>query len=61
MKSLERFSLAMAILAGILLLSESATAQVGIGTASPDSSAMLDVFSTERGMLVPRMIQNHSR
>ena len=28
---------------------------VGIGTSSPDGSAMLDVKSTDKGMLVPRM------
>lgn len=32
-----------------------ATAQMGIGTASPDSSAMLDVFSTKKGFLPPRL------
>jgi len=30
-------------------------AQVGIGTLSPDASAMLEVNSTEKGMLAPRM------
>jgi hypothetical protein len=30
-------------------------AQVGIGTTTPDQSAALDVQSTEKGMLVPRM------
>lgn len=30
-------------------------AQVGIGTASPDSSAMLEVQSTTKGFLMPRM------
>lgn len=29
--------------------------QTGIGTASPDASAMLDVTSTTRGLLPPRM------
>jgi hypothetical protein len=28
---------------------------VGIGTTSPDSSAILDVSSTTKGMLMPRM------
>jgi len=32
-----------------------AVAQVGIGTLSPDGSAMLEVNSTEKGMLAPRM------
>jgi len=30
-------------------------AQVGIGTSTPDASAKLDVSSTEKGFLVPRM------
>ena len=30
-------------------------AQVGIGTTSPDASSMLDIQSTTKGMLIPRM------
>jgi hypothetical protein len=30
-------------------------AQVGIGTISPDASSMLDISSTNSGVLVPRM------
>ena len=41
----------------ILLLSASANAQVGIGTVSPNASSVLDVSSTTKGMLVPRMTQ----
>jgi uncharacterized protein (TIGR02145 family) len=33
-------------------------AQVGIGTTSPDASALLDVNSTTKGLLVPRMTQS---
>lgn len=32
-------------------------AQVGIGTSTPDASALLDVSSTTKGLLVPRMTQ----
>lgn len=32
-------------------------AQVGIGTTSPDSSAVLDIYSTNRGFLPPRMTE----
>jgi hypothetical protein len=32
-----------------------ATAQVGIGTTNPSASSMLDVTSTTKGLLVPRM------
>ncbi len=30
-------------------------AQVGIGTSSPDASAALDISSTDKGLLIPRM------
>lgn len=32
-----------------------ATGQTGLGTASPNASAMLDITSTTRGFLPPRM------
>ena len=38
-----------------LLLTLNTNAQVGIGTASPDASAALDITSTTRGLLFPRM------
>jgi len=38
-----------------LILSAGAYAQVGIGTNSPDSSAVLDITSTSGGLLLPRM------
>ena len=30
-------------------------AQIGIGTTSPDASAVLDMTSTTQGVLIPRM------
>lgn len=40
----------------ILLQSEvNAQANVGIGTSSPNATAMLDITSTNKGMLVPRV------
>ena len=42
-------------LATILMISMTATAQVGIGTNTPDASAKLDVSSTSKGFLPPRM------
>ena len=33
----------------------SANAQVGVGTQTPDASAQLDITSTTKGLLVPRM------
>lgn len=40
---------------GLLAISFIATAQVGVGTASPDASAALEVVSTDKGFLIPRM------
>mgnify|MGYP007096446640 CR=1 FL=1 len=42
------------LLAG-LLFSMQVIAQTGIGTTTPDASAKLDVFSTTKGFLPPRM------
>lgn len=39
----------------LFLLSTNIYAQVGIGTLEPDASSMLDIRSTEKGMLAPRM------
>jgi len=44
--------------AGAFLLFSTATfaqSAVGIGTASPNASAMLDVTSNNKGFLAPRM------
>jgi len=41
----------IALLAVVIINAQS----VGIGTNSPGSSAMLDVSSTTKGLLVPRM------
>lgn len=49
MKSISRIFLILCFPA--LMLSQS----VGIGTQSPDSSALVDMSSTTKGMLVPRM------
>ena len=38
-----------------LLLTAPAISQVGIGTTSPDSDAVLDVTSSDKGALLPRM------
>lgn len=45
----------LSILALSLLTGFTPKAQVGINTTTPDSSAALDVVSTTRGMLVPRL------
>src|SRR5690606_28363907 len=39
----------------ILLFSLSGTAQVGIGTTTPAGGSILDVTSTDKGLLVPRV------
>ncbi len=38
-----------------LYLLETAFAQVGVGTTSPDVSSMLEVNSTDKGVLIPRI------
>lgn len=42
----------------ITFISYSIYAQVGIGTTSPDSSSILDVYSSNKGMLLPRVKLN---
>lgn len=39
----------------LLFTTASGIAQVGIGTATPDTSAMLDVTSNDKGVLIPRL------
>lgn len=41
-----------------LLFSGIANAQIGIGTVTPDASALLDLSSTNKGFLLPRMTTN---
>jgi uncharacterized protein (TIGR02145 family) len=43
------------LLFGMLILATTALAQVGIGTTTPNASAMLDVYSVDKGLLIPRM------
>jgi len=38
-----------------LLISACTYAQVGVGTTTPDASSMIDISSTNKGMLAPRM------
>jgi hypothetical protein len=38
-----------------LLISEASNAQVGIGTTNPEISSMLDIQSTDKGFLMPRL------
>ncbi|MDP2060971.1 MAG: hypothetical protein U1C58_10295 [Flavobacteriaceae bacterium] len=38
-----------------VFLSYGMRAQVGIGTVSPNTSSMLDITSTDKGLLIPRM------
>jgi len=41
----------------LILVSFISTAQVGIGTTTPDASASLEISSTTAGVLIPRMTQ----
>lgn len=43
------------ILSALMLLSSTVYSQVGIGTTTPDPSAVLDLNSTNKGFLPPRM------
>jgi hypothetical protein len=43
------------LLAFFLILTGIAKAQIGIGTTSPDNSSLLDLSSTTKGFLLPRM------
>ncbi|MFD2914609.1 hypothetical protein [Psychroserpens luteus] len=54
MKNL-KLQLTILTLAIFTCFSHNAIAQVGIGTITPDASAMLDLTSTDKGMLAPRM------
>ena len=40
-----------------LIYSNNILAQIGIGTNTPNSSAMLDITSTTKGLLIPRMTE----
>ena len=44
------------VLISFISLGINSNAQVGIGTILPDDSSMLDVQSTTKGMLIPRML-----
>lgn len=43
------------IFAGLLFLQITTQAQVGIGTTTPEESAKLEIKSTSKGLLIPRM------
>lgn len=43
------------ILVFLLLYSTCLWSQVGVGTSTPDSSSILDIRSTEKGVLLPRL------
>lgn len=49
------FIIRICIILIIILSSESLFAQTGIGTTTPDASALLDISSTTKGFLAPRM------
>lgn len=50
MKNTNRFILSL-----ILLITGITNAQVGLGTSVPDKSSLLDLSSTKKGLLIPRM------
>ena len=56
---MRKFIIVLSILATVKLQAQN----VGIGTSSPASSAQLDISSTTRGLLPPRMtaVQRNSK
>src|SRR2546423_150243 len=58
-KNIFAFLLAIAITASVFQLEAQNTfptsGAAGIGTATPDASSLLDVISTSKGILIPRM------
>lgn len=50
MKNSNRFILSL-----ILLITGVTNAQIGLGTSVPDKSSLLDLSSTKKGLLIPRM------
>ena len=40
-----------------VLLTATTYAQVGVGTTTPDASSALDITSTTKGLLIPRMTE----
>ena len=44
-------------LLAVVLLTATTYAQVGVGTATPDASSALDITSTTKGLLIPRMTE----
>jgi hypothetical protein len=53
--TLLKSTLPVLILIFMMLITATLSAQVGIGTVTPEPSSMLDVSSTTQGMLAPRM------
>ncbi|WP_146010855.1 hypothetical protein [Siphonobacter sp. BAB-5405] len=53
-----RITTASLFLIGFTSIQVQAQNNMGIGTASPDASAVLDVVSTNKGVLVPRMLDS---
>jgi hypothetical protein len=44
-------------LLAVVLLTATTYAQVGVGTTTPDASSALDITSTTKGLLIPRMTE----
>lgn len=51
------FTSALLFTAAILLHTNEASAQVGVGTTTPHASAMMEINATGKGLLIPRMNQ----
>ncbi|RXP44459.1 hypothetical protein EC396_17015 [Lutibacter sp. HS1-25] len=53
MKNLKLYIVSLGV---VFFMSFNASAQVGIGTTTPDASSMLDIQSNVKGILIPRML-----
>jgi hypothetical protein len=53
--SKEMYYMKLLFLAILFMLSGKGFAQVGIGTSTPNNSAMLEISSTDKGLLIPRV------
>ena len=52
---LSKFFIILSCLIECTISTEKVSAQIGVGTVTPNTSAMLDISSTAKGLLIPRM------
>lgn len=52
---MKKMLISVIMIYGTILIPNIVIGQVGIGTTEPDTSAVLDVYSTNKGLLIPRL------